>query len=167
MAKPDYYAVLGVSRDADEGEIKRAYRRVALESHPDRFPDDAEAHERFRAASEAYEVLHDAEKRGLYDPYGHAGVGGAGAGAGPAGFGGFGGQGFIDMTAKIRRLRQMIGDRPVHIEIDGGVTPGLWNAKNLGDKTALIGTPFYAPVEQFGGESPDVLLIDNLYFTKD
>jgi molecular chaperone DnaJ len=67
MARPDYYAILGVTRDADEAEIKRAYRRVALESHPDRFPDDAEAHERFRQASEAYETLSDPIKRARYD----------------------------------------------------------------------------------------------------
>jgi molecular chaperone DnaJ len=67
MARLDYYAILGVARDADEAEIKRAYRRVALESHPDRFPDDEDAHERFREASEAYEVLSDSSKRARYD----------------------------------------------------------------------------------------------------
>jgi molecular chaperone DnaJ len=67
MARPDYYAILGVARDADEAEIKKAYRRVALESHPDRFPDDEEAHERFRLASEAYETLSDPLKRARYD----------------------------------------------------------------------------------------------------
>jgi molecular chaperone DnaJ len=67
MAREDYYALLGVARDADEAEIKKAYRRVALESHPDRFPDDEEAHERFRKASEAYEVLSDPGKRARYD----------------------------------------------------------------------------------------------------
>ena len=67
MARPDYYAILGVPRDADEAEIKRAYRRVALESHPDRFPDDDHAHERFRQASEAYEVLSDPLRRARYD----------------------------------------------------------------------------------------------------
>jgi molecular chaperone DnaJ len=67
MARPDYYAILGVARDADEAEIKKAYRRVALESHPDRFPDDEEAHERFRLASEAYETLSDPVKRARYD----------------------------------------------------------------------------------------------------
>ena len=67
MAREDYYAILGVGRDADEAEIKKAYRRVALESHPDRFPDDEDAHERFRKASEAYEVLSDPGKRARYD----------------------------------------------------------------------------------------------------
>lgn len=67
MARVDYYAILGVARDADTTEIKRAYRRVALESHPDRFPDDEDAQERFRLASEAYEVLSDPAKRARYD----------------------------------------------------------------------------------------------------
>ncbi len=67
MAREDYYAILGVTRDADEAEIKKAYRRVALESHPDRFPDDEDAHERFRRASEAYEVLSDPAARARYD----------------------------------------------------------------------------------------------------
>ena len=67
MARPDYYAILGVARNADEAEIKRAYRRVALESHPDRFPDDEDAHERFRQASEAYETLSDPVARARYD----------------------------------------------------------------------------------------------------
>ncbi|EDM79643.1 chaperone protein DnaJ [Plesiocystis pacifica SIR-1] len=64
--KPDYYAVLGIARNADDAEIKKAYRRIALESHPDRFPDDPDAHERFRQASEAYEVLSDPERRARY-----------------------------------------------------------------------------------------------------
>ncbi len=67
MARPDYYALLGVARNADVTEIKRAYRRVALESHPDRFPDDEQAQERFRLASEAYGVLSDPGKRARYD----------------------------------------------------------------------------------------------------
>jgi len=86
MAKRDYYEVLGVARDASEGDIKKAYRRLAMKYHPDRNPDDDTAEERFKEASEAYEVLADAEKRQAYDQFGHAGVdGGAGMGAGFAG----------------------------------------------------------------------------------
>ncbi len=72
--KRDYYEILGVSRDADINEIKRAYRKLAMKYHPDRNKDDAEAAEKFREVTEAYEVLSDAEKRKRYDQYGHAGV---------------------------------------------------------------------------------------------
>ncbi len=74
----DYYALLGVSRDASPEEIKRAYRRLALQCHPDRNPDDPEAAERFKAVTEAYEVLSDPRKRQRYDAFGHEGLRGAG-----------------------------------------------------------------------------------------
>jgi molecular chaperone DnaJ len=74
VAKRDYYEVLGVARDASEGDIKKAFRRLARESHPDVNPGDPEAAERFREAAEAYEVLSAAESRARYDRYGHAGV---------------------------------------------------------------------------------------------
>lgn len=73
MEKRDYYEILGVDRGADEATIKRAYRRCAMEHHPDRNPDDEQAEERFKEAAEAYEVLSHPEKRALYDQYGHAG----------------------------------------------------------------------------------------------
>lgn len=76
MSKPDYYEVLGVDRQADASTIKKAYRQVALESHPDRNPGDAAAEERFKIASEAYEVLSDATMRQRYDTYGHRGLSG-------------------------------------------------------------------------------------------
>lgn len=74
MAKRDYYEVLGVSKSADESEIKKAYRKLALKYHPDRNPNDKAAEEKFKEAAEAYEVLSDADKRARYDRYGHAGV---------------------------------------------------------------------------------------------
>ena len=74
MSKRDYYEVLGVGRDASEADIKKAYRRLAMKYHPDRNPDDEDADARFKEASEAYEVLADAEKREAYDRFGHAGV---------------------------------------------------------------------------------------------
>lgn len=92
MSKADYYEVLGVSREASEQELKSAYRKQAMKYHPDRNPGDHTAEEKFKEASEAYQVLSDADKRAAYDRYGHAGVSGAAAGGG---FGGF--QGAVDL----------------------------------------------------------------------
>lgn len=90
MSKRDYYEILGVSKDSSGPELKKAYRRVAMKHHPDRNPDNKESEEKFKEASEAYEVLSDSQKRAAYDQYGHAGVeGAAGMGGGGAG-GGFG-----------------------------------------------------------------------------
>lgn len=89
--KRDFYEVLGVSKSASEAEIKKAYRKMALKYHPDKNPDDKEAEEKFKEAAAAYEVLSDAEKRGRYDRFGHAGMGGA------SGFGGGGGMNMDDI----------------------------------------------------------------------
>jgi molecular chaperone DnaJ len=91
VRKRDYYEVLGVSRGADEDELKKAYRGLALQYHPDRNPDDPEAEEKFKEASEAYAVLSDPEKRSRYDHFGFDGVGAGGPGGFPgADFGNFG-----------------------------------------------------------------------------
>jgi len=74
MRKRDYYEILGVDRNATEEEIKKAYRRLALKYHPDRNPNDKEAEEKFKEATEAYEVLRDPQARARYDRYGHSGV---------------------------------------------------------------------------------------------
>jgi molecular chaperone DnaJ len=87
MAKRDYYEILGVERGASEGDLKKAYRRLAMKYHPDRNPDDKAAEEKFKEANEAYEVLSDASKRAAYDQYGHAGVDPQ-MGGGPGGMGG-------------------------------------------------------------------------------
>jgi molecular chaperone DnaJ len=87
MAKRDYYEVLGVNRDTSEEDIKKAYRKLAMQHHPDRNPDNPKAEERFKEAKEAYEILCDADKRAAYDRFGHQGVdAGAGMGAGAGGF---------------------------------------------------------------------------------
>ncbi|MEZ5979497.1 MAG: molecular chaperone DnaJ [Planctomycetota bacterium] len=120
-AKRDYYEVLGVERSAGAEDIKKAYRKLALQFHPDRNPDDAAAEAKFKEAAEAYDVLGDAEKRARYDQFGHAAFG---AGAGPSGgrqftnledifeafgdiFGGGGGGGFFgDLFGGGRRRRR-------------------------------------------------------------
>ena len=73
MAKRDYYEVLGLERDASEADVKKAYRRLAMKFHPDRNQDPS-AEEKFKEASEAYEVLSDPSKKGTYDQFGHAGL---------------------------------------------------------------------------------------------
>ena len=94
MAKRDYYDVLGVSRDAGDADLKKAYRRLAMKLHPDRNPDDSGAEEKFKEAKEAYDVLSDRQKRAAYDQFGHAGV--------DAGGGGFsGGAGFRDIFDEV------------------------------------------------------------------
>lgn len=92
MAKRDYYEILGVARSASEQEIKSAYRKLAVQYHPDKNPGDAAAEEKFKEAAEAYSILSDAQQKASYDRFGHAGVG-AGAGAGA----GFGGAGFTNI----------------------------------------------------------------------
>ncbi|HAP66497.1 MAG TPA: molecular chaperone DnaJ [Nitrospinae bacterium] len=76
--KRDYYEILGVQKNASESELKKAYRKLAMQYHPDRNPDNKEAEEKFKEAAEAYEVLRDPEKRSLYDAYGHEGLKGTG-----------------------------------------------------------------------------------------
>jgi molecular chaperone DnaJ len=80
MSKRDYYEILGVSKSSTADEIKKSYRKVAMQFHPDRNPGDKEAEEKFKEAAEAYEVLSDQDKRAQYDRFGHAGVNGRGGG---------------------------------------------------------------------------------------
>ncbi|MEX0695280.1 MAG: molecular chaperone DnaJ [Rhodospirillales bacterium] len=102
MAKQDYYDCLGVDRGADAAELKKAYRKLAMQYHPDRNPDDTEAEKRFKEVSEAYEILKDDDKRAAYDRFGHAAF--EGGGPGPGGFGGGSTGGFADI------FEEMFGD---------------------------------------------------------
>lgn len=94
--KRDYYEILGVSKSASADEIKKAYRKVAMQFHPDKNPGNKEAEEKFKEAAEAYEVLSDVSQKQRYDQFGHAGVGGASGGGGFGG-GGFGGMRMEDI----------------------------------------------------------------------
>jgi len=85
MAKRDYYEILGVGKSASTDEIKKAYRKVAMQYHPDRNPGDKSAEEKFKEAAEAYEILSDSDKKSQYDRYGHAGLSGNGRGFGGGG----------------------------------------------------------------------------------
>ncbi len=80
MSKRDYYEVLGVNKNSDESEIKKAYRQMALKYHPDKNPGDKSAEDKFKEAAEAYEVLSDSDKRKRYDQFGHRGMNGSGGG---------------------------------------------------------------------------------------
>jgi molecular chaperone DnaJ len=91
VSKRDYYEILGLDRDADDQTVKSAYRRLALEHHPDRNPDNKDSEERFKEAAEAYSVLSDPQKRSAYDRFGHQGVQGAGGSGFEAG-------GFTDLS---------------------------------------------------------------------
>ncbi|WP_417819476.1 molecular chaperone DnaJ [Terasakiella sp.] len=104
MAKQDYYETLGVSRDVDDKALKSAFRKLAMQYHPDRNPDNADAESKFKEINEAYEVLKDAEKRAAYDRYGHAAFEQGGPGGGHGGFGGGGFSGFGDI------FEEMFGD---------------------------------------------------------
>src|SRR3954469_23817679 len=85
MNKRDYYEILGVTKGSPQEEIKKAYRKVAMQYHPDRNPGDKTAEEKFKEAAEAYEILSDQDKRAQYDRYGHAGVSSNGRGGHPGG----------------------------------------------------------------------------------
>ncbi|MCG8332013.1 MAG: molecular chaperone DnaJ [Chitinophagales bacterium] len=102
MAKRDYYEVLGVGKDADEGTIKKAYRKMAIKYHPDKNPGDKGAEEKFKEAAEAYEILSDAQKKARYDRYGHAGV--------DPNAGGFGGGGGMTMDDIFQQFGDIFGD---------------------------------------------------------
>ena len=103
MAQQDFYEILGVSKQASDAEIKQAFRKLAMQYHPDRNSGDAKAEQKFKEINEAYDVLKDKEKRAAYDQFGHAAFDGT-AGQGQGGFGGFSSGGFADI------FEEMFGD---------------------------------------------------------
>lgn len=114
MAKRDYYEILNVSRSASADEIKKAYRKVAMQYHPDRNPGDKSAEEKFKEAAEAYEVLSDADKRAQYDRFGHAGMRGNGGG----------GQHYTNMDDIFSQFGDIFGDSGFESFFGGGRRPG-------------------------------------------
>ncbi len=109
MAKRDYYEVLGVDRNASKEDLKKAYRKLAMQYHPDRNPDDKSAEEKFKEAAEAYEVLNDDEKKANYDRYGHDGV-----------RGGFGSQGFNNVNDIFSHFSDIFGGSSMFDDFFGG-----------------------------------------------
>src|SRR3546814_1481898 len=130
MSKRDYYEVLGVSRDAGDDELKKAYRRCAMKYHPDRNPGDASAIESFKECKEAYDVLSDGGKRRMYDQHGHAAFehGMSGGNAGPGGFGG------ADMG-------DIFGDLFGNI-FGAGAAPGPTSEEHTSELQSLTTTPY-------------------------
>jgi len=128
MAKRDYYDVLGVDRSVDEETVKSAYRKLALKYHPDRNPGSKEAEEKFKEATEAYEVLKDPQKRHAYDQFGHAGVRqAAGAGFGFSGFESF------DLGDALRAFMRDFGGGSIFDEFFGMGTGSSRRRRNRGE----------------------------------
>jgi molecular chaperone DnaJ len=123
----DFYDVLGIARGATDDEIKKAYRKIAFESHPDRNPGDPKAEARFKEATEAYEVLRDAQKRARYDQFGHAAVGGASGGPAGGGFSGF------DLADALRAFMRDFGDVGGFEDLFGGAAAGVSRGPQRGD----------------------------------
>ncbi|MCL5030488.1 MAG: molecular chaperone DnaJ [Bacteroidetes bacterium] len=110
MAKRDYYEVLGVAKNASKEDMKKAYRKLAMQFHPDRNPDNKEAEDKFKEAAEAYEILSDDDKRGKYDRFGHDGVRGSA----------YGSQGFTDINDIFSHFSDIFGGSSMFDDFFGG-----------------------------------------------
>ncbi len=157
MSKRDYYEILGVNKTASADEIKKAYRKVAMQFHPDRNPGDKSAEDKFKEAAEAYEVLSDADKKAQYDRYGHAGVSSNGRGFSGGGmnmedifsqfgdvfgedlfgsfFGGGGGRGRTSRARGVRGSNLRVKIKLTYEEIAKGVTKNIKVKKHVGCTT--------------------------------
>jgi len=110
MGKRDYYEVLGIDRNASKEEMKKSYRKLAMQYHPDRNPGNPEAEEKFKEAAEAYEILSHDEKRAKYDRFGHDGVRGSG----------FGSTGFTDINDIFSHFSDIFGGASIFDDFFGG-----------------------------------------------
>lgn len=129
MAKRDFYEILGVSKSATAEEIKKAYRKVAMQFHPDRNPGDASAEEKFKEAAEAYEILSDADKKAKYDRYGHSAFGpGTGGGGHPGG---------MDMNDIFSQFGDIFGDDVFGSFFGGGGRRGGGTSRARGQEVAI------------------------------
>jgi len=161
MSKRDFYDILGVAKNASEAEIKKAYRKKAIQYHPDKNPDNKEAEEKFKEAAEAYEILSNGEKRQRYDQFGHAGVGGSQGGFGGGGmnmddifsqfgdiFGGGGGgspfESFFGSGGRGGRTQQAVGSN-IRIKLKltlEDITNGVEKKIKYTKKVAAVGVQF-------------------------
>lgn len=156
MAKADFYELLGVSKSADEKELKSAFRKLAMKYHPDKNPDDAEAEKKFKEINEAYETLKDPQKRSAYDRFGHAAFEQGGPGGG-AGFGGGGAGGFHDIFEDIfgdmmgggQRQRRSSGGRERGADLRYNMEISLEEA--FEGKTAQIRVPTSVTCDECSG----------------
>ena len=165
MAKRDYYEVLGVSKDASADEIKKAFRKKAIQFHPDKNPGDKQSEEKFKEAAEAYEVLSSAEKKQRYDQFGHAGLGNQGGFSGGGrsmddifsmfgdifgggGFGGFGGFSSGGRSQRVNRGSNLRVKVSLDLsEIAHGAEKKLKVKKYITCTTALQGAADLRPVQ--------------------
>jgi len=128
MSKRDFYEILGVSKSASADEIKKAYRKVAMQFHPDRNPGDKAAEEKFKEAAEAYEILSDTDKKAKYDRFGHQAFG-----PGTGGGGGYGGGG-MDMNDIFSQFGDVFGDDMFGGFFGGGQSRSRGGAKARGQR---------------------------------
>jgi len=146
MAKRDFYEILGVSKSSSADEIKKAYRKVAMQFHPDRNPGDKAAEEKFKEAAEAYEILSDADKKAKYDRFGHQAFG-PGTGGGTGGYGGGG----MDMNDIFSQFGDVFGDDMFGGFFGGGQSRSRGGAKARGQRGSNLRIKLKLNYEEIAG----------------